>query len=174
MHFQSIYSAQRNASPRFLGYRKIHTLGTSQTLQASSQFKIHEHKWKAMLIFTLKEPFFVVGRMKENLQEINTTKSGKWNKWKINGHKVLSGRRIQGLTAAFMILLLSQYSKTMLGREGHGRTQAIKVKSSQSAPSRNPNPIHYQQCIPFIPAGTRSVPALEAGIWHTWKSQLSL
>lgn len=33
-----------------------------------------------------------------------------------------------------MILLLSQHSKTMLGREGHGRTEAIKIKSSDAAP----------------------------------------
>lgn len=33
-----------------------------------------------------------------------------------------------------MILLLSQHSKIMMGREGHGSTQAIKMKRSHAAP----------------------------------------
>lgn len=37
---------------------KIHTLGRSQILQASSQFNTNEHKLKAMLIFILKELSF--------------------------------------------------------------------------------------------------------------------
>lgn len=41
-----------------LDVRKSIHLADTQILQALSQFNTHEHKLKAMLIFTLKEPFF--------------------------------------------------------------------------------------------------------------------
>lgn len=43
-----------------LDVRKSIHLADTQILQALSQFNIHEHKLKAMLIFTLKEPFFLL------------------------------------------------------------------------------------------------------------------